>query len=119
MEHARSECAKVCEDEFDACRQAVQCCVVARESETRGGRVERNDYKQRQRGREEGRRLKASHIISRAKRGQYRTAFARPRKGDRIATDAAEGVEDNVAPTPLRYLGRDRLGRHAVPPLLV
>jgi hypothetical protein len=42
-----------------------------------------------------------------------------PGKSDRIATGAAERVEDDVAATPLCYLRSDRLWRHAVPPFLV
>ena len=48
-----------------------------------------------------------------------RTVLTRPGKGNGIATDAAERVEDDVAATPLCYLHSDRLRRHAVPPFLV
>jgi hypothetical protein len=62
--------------------------------------------------------VKGAHHRSHERKG-VRTAFARPRKGDRVAADAAERVEDNVAATPLCYLRRYRLGRHAIPPFLV
>jgi hypothetical protein len=48
-----------------------------------------------------------------------RTVLTCPGKGNGIAADAAERVEDDVAATPLCYLRSDRLRRHAVPPFLV
>ena len=58
-------------------------------------------------------------IVMVKQKEQHHTAFAGPRKGDRVATDATERVEDDVAATSFRYLSRYCLGRHAVPPLLV
>jgi hypothetical protein len=48
-----------------------------------------------------------------------RTVLTRPGKGNGIAPDAAERIEDDVTATPLCYLRSDRLGRHAVPAFLV
>ena len=42
-----------------------------------------------------------------------------PSKGDRIAADTAERIEDDIAATPLCYLRRDRFGCHTVPSFLV
>jgi hypothetical protein len=120
VQQARCEHAKVSEDEFDACRDAMQRSVVARESETRGGRVERDDYENKRGSKGTNKKTLVVHIRTRKRiRDERHTAFACPRKGNRITADATECIEDDVAATPLCYLCRDRLGRYAVPPFLV
>lgn len=116
MQHARSKRPKVSENEFDAGREAVQCSVVAREGEACGGRVERNDCQANTEIRSEA---KSEHRNDKSQKVQHHTAFAGPREGDRVTTDAAECVEDDVTATPFCYLRRYRLGRYAIPTLLV
>jgi len=52
-------------------------------------------------------------------RGQYHTSFTHPHKGNHIAANAAEGVEDDIAVTPLCYLCHYHLRYYAIPSLLV
>lgn len=106
----------------------MECGVVACEGEACGGRVERDDLsstkpkteaKRYHTANGQKRKRVSAHDDINHEEEWHRTAFAGPRKGDRVATDAAECVEDDVAPTAFCYLRRYRLGRDAVPPLLV
>lgn len=115
MQHARGKRPKVSENEFDAGREAVQCGIVARKGEACGGRVKRDDCRANMKV---SSKAKSEHRNG-GQKEQHHTALAGPCKGDRVATDATERVEDDVAATSFRYLSRYCLGRYAVPPLLV